>query len=350
MSTRNDTRTATRILLYVEQDYSFAILRPLQDEARARGITVRWMVLPPADPGLLTGDETRVADAADAVNYCPDLVFAPGDRVPGFIPGLKVQVFHGLNEDKRGNRYPERGLFDLYCTEGPQRTRDLTETLQGSQRYRVVETGWVKLDALLQAKDSAARPAYERPQVLFASTFTPKLSGATALLPEIERLAATGEWQWLITLHPKSDPAIIRSYQALAGPHLQYFGTEHVIDLQHRADVMVSDNSSVLQEFMLLGKPVATYRNRDPHPAMIDFSVPAELEPSVRAALTPDPDRQAELARYAESITPWLDGRSAGRILDAAITMLDEGWQNQKPANLLRNWRMRQQHRYYKFY
>ena len=307
------------------------------------------MVLPPADPALLQPDEERLSDAAAAVAYAPDIVFAPGDRVPGFLPGLKVQVFHGLNEDKRGNRYPERGLFDLYCTEGPQRTRDLTEALQGRERYRVVETGWVKLDNLLAPRESS--PAgHNRPQVLFASTFTPKLSGAADLLPEIRRLAATAEWQWLVTLHPKTDPAISAAYRALEGEHLSYFGTEHVVDLLHRADVMVGDNSSVLQEFMLLGKPVATYRNRDPHPGMVDFTVADELESAVRRALTPDAARQAALQEYGPSVTPWLDGRSAGRIMDAATGMLTEGWQDRKPANLVRNWRMRRQHNYFRFW
>ena len=63
-------------------------------------------------------DFQALADISAAIDYKPDVVIAPGDRVPGFITGLKVQVFHGLNEDKRGNIYPERGLFDLYCTEG----------------------------------------------------------------------------------------------------------------------------------------------------------------------------------------------------------------------------------------
>ncbi len=65
--------------------------------------------------------------------------------MPGFIPGLKVQVFHGLNEDKRGIDYRERGLFDLYCTEGPIRTAMLkpfekTRVLPDT-RNRLAETG-----------------------------------------------------------------------------------------------------------------------------------------------------------------------------------------------------------------
>mgnify|MGYP001816381732 CR=1 FL=1 len=105
-----------RFLFYLEQDYSFAVLRPLQDAAHKRGHQVRWLLVENASKELLEAGDMAVPDIAAAVNYNPEVVFAPGDQMPGFIPGLKVQVFHGLNEDKRGIDYRERGLFDLYCT------------------------------------------------------------------------------------------------------------------------------------------------------------------------------------------------------------------------------------------
>ena len=111
-----------RLLFYVEQDYSFDILRPLQDEAQRRGHEVRWLVFGDASASLLRPGEIAVPDAAAAVRYAPHAVFAPGDRAPSFIPGLKVEVFHGINEDKRGDPIPERGLFDLYCTQSPSQT------------------------------------------------------------------------------------------------------------------------------------------------------------------------------------------------------------------------------------
>ena len=170
-----------RCLLYVERDYSFEILRPLQMEARRRGYDVRWFLGPDASSGILQDGETRTETVAEAVAYVPHAVFAPGDRVPSFIPGLKVGVFHGLDESKRGAPYPERGLFDLYCTEGPSRTADL-ETLARKRGYFVVrETGWLKLDAILNTPSD--RTDYGRPQILYASTFTPRLSSAKALLP-----------------------------------------------------------------------------------------------------------------------------------------------------------------------
>lgn len=337
-----------RLLFYVEQDYSFDILRPLQDEARRRGHDVGWLVFGDASASLLRPGEKAVRNAAAAASYRPHAVFAPGDRVPAFIPGLKVQVFHGLNEDKRGDPIPERGLFDLYCTQSPSQTAMLQPLALQRGYFRVQETGWLKLDSIFNYP--ADTTAHDRPQVLLASTFTPSLSGAEALYAEIARLSQSPEWQWLITLHPKMAPATITRYQALASGNLEFHGTDKVIELLHRADVMVSDNSSVLQEFLLLGKPVVSYRNRNPGPFLIDIQAPDQLHDAIASALHPDAKLQQAIDAYGPAITPWRDGRSANRIMDAVEEMLANSWQDKKPMNLLRNLKMRRQLNYYRFW
>jgi hypothetical protein len=334
-----------RFLFYVEQDYSFAVLRPLQSAAVKRGYQVRWLLVGNASKNLLEPGEVDAGDIDAAIEYDPQVVFAPGDQVPGFIPGLKVQVFHGLNEDKRGNIYPERGLFDLFCTEGPIRTAML-KPHEKRGYFRIRETGWIKLDSLLQ--QPAEKTQYERPQVLFGSTFTPRLSGAEALYPEIRRLSQNSQWQWLVTLHPKMATETVAKYRALEGPNLSYFDTGSVIDLLHRADVIVSDNSSILQEFLLLKKPVVTYRNRDPQSCMINITEAGQLEEAIREALNPRENLLRAIEAYGPSMTPFLDGRSSDRVLDAVEEMLRSGWKDTKPANLWRNYRMRQRLKYRK--
>lgn len=347
-TTDRQSGNTKRLLFYVEQDYSFDILRPLQAEARRRGHEVRWLVFGDASASLLRPGEITVANAAEVVGYTPDAVFAPGDRVPAFIPGLKVQVFHGLNEDKRGNRYHERGLFDLYCTQGPGMTAMLEPLARLHGYFSVRETGWLKLDTLFNFPET--QTTRNRPQILLASTFTPSLSGAEALYPEITRLSKSPDWHWLITLHPKMAPATVARYRDLAGDNLEFHGTDKVIELLHRADVMVSDNSSILQEFLLLGKPVVSFRNRSPGPFLIDIQEPGQLQAAIARALGPDAEVQHAIAAYGPAITPWRDGKSAGRIMDAVEDTLASGWRNKKPLNLLRNLKMRRQLDYFKFW
>ena len=333
-------------MFYLEQDYSFAVLRPLQTAALKRGHEVRWLLVENASMSLLEPGDIPVADIASAIEYNPEVVFAPGDQMPGFIPGLKVQVFHGLNEDKRGIDYKERGLFDLYCTEGPIRTAMLKPFEKKNGYFRIQETGWPKLDALL--KDPETKTSYDRPQILFGSTFTPQLSGAEALLPEIKRLSQSGQWQWLITLHPKMASETVARYRSLEGENLSFYGTGSVLELLHRADVIVSDNSSILQEFLLLKKPVVTYKNRDPQECMINITKTGDLEDAIRQALAPGEPLLKAIAAYGPSMTPFLDGASSERVLDAVEEMIQNGWKDTKPANLWRNFKMRQRLQYNK--
>ena len=312
----------------------------MQDAALKRGHEVRWLLVENASPDLLEPGEIPVDDIESAIAYKPEVVFAPGDQMPGFIPGIKVQVFHGLNEDKRGIDYKERGLFDLSCTEGPIRTAMLKPFEKKRGHFRIRETGWPKLDALF--KEPEMRASYDRPQILFGSTFTPHLSGAEALYPEIKRLSQTGQWQWLITLHPKMASKPVARYRSLEGENLSFFGTGSVLDLLHRADVIVSDNSSILQEFLLLKKPVVTYKNRDPQACMINITKAGDLESAINRALTPDKALLKAIKAYGPSMTPFLDGASSERVLDAVEEMIQSNWKDTKPANLWRNYKMRQ--------
>lgn len=322
------------------------MLRPLQDAALKRGHEVRWLLVENASMDLLKPGEQPVPDIASAIAYNPEVVFAPGDQMPGFIPGIKVQVFHGLNEDKRGIDYKERGLFDLYCTEGPIRTAMLRPFEKKRGHFLIRETGWPKLDAILKKPETKNR--HDRPQILFGSTFTPHLSGAEALYPEIKRLSQTGLWQWLVTLHPKMTSDTVARYLSLEGENLSFFGTGSVLDLLHRADVIVSDNSSILQEFLLLKKPVVTYKNRDPQACMINITKTGDLEGAIQRALAPDESLLKAIEAYGPSMTPFLDGASSERVLDAVEEMIQGGWKDTKPANLWRNFKMRQRLQYRK--
>jgi CDP-glycerol glycerophosphotransferase (TagB/SpsB family) len=112
--------------------------------------------------------------------------------------------------------------------------------------------------------------------------------------------------------------------------------------------VIVSDNSSILQEFLLLKKPVVTYRNRAPQACMINITKPGDLEDGVRRALAPDETLLKAIEAYGPTMTPFLDGRSSDRVLDAVEEMIQSGWKDTKPANLWRNFRMRQRLNYKK--
>ena len=107
-----------RYLLYIGQNYSFEILRPLQQELRNLNIEVVWFVSGnEVDMSLFQSDEKVFTLLADILKYNPTVTLVPGNEVLYFLPGIKVQVFHGL-ESKKKRRILLKGFYDLYCTCG----------------------------------------------------------------------------------------------------------------------------------------------------------------------------------------------------------------------------------------
>ncbi|MGL5905888.1 MAG: CDP-glycerol--glycerophosphate glycerophosphotransferase, partial [Shewanella sp.] len=142
--------------MYIAQNYSYAILRPLQQVIRDRGDEVCWFLEgKEVDPQFLKADEQRLPtiDAVKAWN--PDAVFVPGNVVPNFVPGVKVGVFHGFNAGKinrkgREDHFEIRDCFDLYCTQGPTTTLPFQALAKKIGTFTVAETGWPALDPLFK--------------------------------------------------------------------------------------------------------------------------------------------------------------------------------------------------------
>lgn len=339
-----------RYLLFVTELYALPILRPLEAAIRAAGDEVAWFV-PGAFAEWMRADERCLADVAAARAWQPAAVLAASNWVPHHVPGAKVQVFHGFNVEKRSDargHFRIRGLFDLYCTQGPATTEPFRALAREHRHFAVVETGWPKLDPLFAPDDGVAaalRPADGRAVVLYATTFTESLTSAPHLYDAVARHVAAGDRYWLLTLHPKSDPALVERYRALAGPNARFIETTDLVPAMRAADVLVSDTTSVVSEFVVQRKPVVTLRNRAPKPHMIDIASPHELDAALARAFAPTTELRVALAAYAEAIHPSRDGRASERVLAATTDLLDGrlGPLSTKPLNLWRKWQIRRQ-------
>lgn len=328
-----------RYLFFVSELYALAILRPLQAAIRARGDEVAWFLERASIKRFLRADEVQLATVRQVRDWAPRAVFVPGNWVPDFFPGLKVEIFHGFNVSKRSDtrgHFRLRGWFDLYCTQGPATTEPFKALAAEHGYFRVVETGWPKLDPLfggVYAQEAAAGAAH-RPTIMFASTFTERITCARIVRDTIAELAQRGEWQWLVTLHPKMAPDIVASYRALEGPNLSFVETDDILQLYARADVLLSDTSSVVPEFLTQHKPVVTFRNRRPGPHLIDIQQTEEVEPALRRALDPSQELKQAIAAYVASIHPYTDGRSSERVLAATDEAIAAGRAGLKPKPL----------------
>ena len=339
-----------KYLFYVSQNYSFAILRPLQAEILRRGDIVNWFLHgSDINADYIKDGELVLSNINDVMAYKPDAVFVPGNVVPSFISGLKVAVFHGFNVEKRsGSRghFNIRGCFDLYCTQGPNTTETFKSLADKHQYFNVEETGWPAIDTLYSGEHSEN----ERPTVLLCSTFSPNLSCAEHIFNKVKSLSELGRWQWLVQFHPKMDAKVVEKYKSIQSDNLTFIETDNVIPLLQRADVMVSDTSSIITMFLLLEKPVVTFKNANPKAHNLDINDVEILESSIEAALKRPAELMHNITEFVNQTHPYKDGKSAERVINATEQMLagKNIPKKSKPFNLVRNFKMRKNLNYWK--
>lgn len=339
-------------LFYITQNYSFAILRPLQNAIKARGDTVSWFLFgKDIKESYLRKDETRLSSVKQVKDYSPDAIFVTGNVVPDFFPGIKVTVFHGFDARKRANddHFFIRDYFDLYCTQGADTTYKYQKLAEKHGNFRVVETGWTKLDPLFDSNTETT--VNKKPVVLYSSTFTKKLTSAPCLLKTIEEASKTGKYRWLITFHPKMDPSIVRNYKNIQNENLTFIETDNVIPLLLEADVMLCDTSSILQEFLILNKPVVTFNNRLPDECMINVTSAEGILPALETALSRPADLMKKIQLYSDQLHPYRDGKSSDRVLDAVEWFINEGHKGLKrrSLDLIRKIKIRKKFNYFWF-
>jgi len=161
---------------------------------------------------------------------------------------------------------------------------------------------------------------------MVASTFTRSLSAAPALLSVLPELIARGDRYWLLTLHPKCPPPLFDAYRALAGAHARFLESPDVVDMLRAADVLVCDTSSVIEECVLLDKPVVTLRTRRPQPYLLDVQAPEQVDAAIDAALARPPAQMQAAREYGARIHPSRDGHAAQRVVAATERLLEGGF------------------------
>ncbi len=92
-----------RYLFFINHLYAYSILRPLQKAIWQRGDEVAWFVQG-TDDKYLNDNEKQLFTVDEVKGYDPIAVYVPGNWVPDFFPGVKVEIFHGLANDETGKK------------------------------------------------------------------------------------------------------------------------------------------------------------------------------------------------------------------------------------------------------
>jgi len=345
-----------KFLLYISYDYGFPIVRPLQEEILKRGYQVAWFVEVEESKKKIQPTENLLNTVEDVLNYKADVNLVACNEVPHFFPGIKVQVFHGIDFDKRGTgnkgHFNIRGFFDLYCTRGPASSVRFKELEKKLKHFKVVQTGWSKLDPLFPIQNKIN----EKPVIFIASTFTKSMSLAhnKDVFVEIKRLIKQNKWNWLITLHPKMDEKIVEMFRSLEiEANVKYIPALDNFKILKEADVMFSDTSSILIEFIVQKKPVVTFNNKNPKKHIINITEATDIEKSIEFALKRPKDLMAKIDEYINYIHPYSDGQSSKRVIDAVKLFLNNNELENlksKPINLIRKFKIRKKLKYFNLF
>jgi len=339
-----------KFLIYISQSYSIPIGRPLQDEIRRRGFQVRWFCDEKETKKYLSTNETLLDSIEDVLNYHPDVVLVSTNVVPNFFSGIKVQIFHGFSIGKRNaakGHFNIRGFFDLYCTQGESTTKPFLTLQKKHQYFQVIETGWSKVDPLFPLKYLDKQNII--PTIMISSTFTTRLSLAKnpEIVKEIERLSKLGKYKFISVLHPKMEQKIVEKFKSFNNKNFTFYDTTDLIPLFKKADVMLSDTTSAITEFMLQQKPVVTINNNQPQPYMINISQAKEIEGALDLALSKPKDIMEELKNFIQITHPYNDGKSSQRIIDACLDFLENHNIKRKPLNFIRKFKIRKKLGYF---
>jgi len=343
-------------LFFVSLTYSFSILRPLQDEIWRRGDDVAWFIEDSCE-SWLTENEKQLKTIQEVIDYNPIAVFAPGNFVYDFFPGVKVAVFHGYAMKKRiekiDDHFTIRGWYDIYCTQGESTTPYFKELEKKYGFFKVYETGWCKVDPFFD-KAASHTDQRENPTVLYSPTFTKGISSAPFLWETIKQLVETKPWNWIITFHPKlDDPELIQKYKALADTHdnVVFYRSNDGLNTFRKTDVMLCDSSSIIVEYMFLNKPVVTFRNTHPGNHLLDVINENEIGDAIEKALTRPKELMDNIYTYTMHHEPHRDGKNSARVLDAVDDFIEnyKGKIKSKPLNLIRKIKQRLKLMYYRW-
>lgn len=314
-----------KCVLFCQNNYAFGILEPIKTYLVDNGHEYIWYVNPKIIQDYPYKNEPYTTSIGELITYQSDAIFVPGNEVPHYLRGVKVQVFHGLAGEKKGH-FRIRHYFDLYLTQGPFFTKRFMEFKNKYKDFEVIETGWPKLDiygtekAKYEAEKQLLLEQNNASKVLlYAPTFSPKLTSAPHLVDQIKSLAKNHpDYLILLKFHPLMAENWLDVYRKLAQetPNIIFETEKNIIKFLLMADIMISDTSSVIYEFLLLDKPVITFKNISENIVWENSFDYKQLENLVVSNLTEDTFSKTRKEIY-NNYHPYNDGKSAERMVKA---------------------------------
>lgn len=316
-----------KIVLFCENKYAIDILHPLQVEADKEGNNdVLWYVHQKKIAEFPLKDEVKWTNSIQEIyDFGPEAVFVPGNIVPYYLPGVKIQVFHGYAAEKK-DHWVIRRYFDTYFTQGPFFTRGFERLAKKYKDFEVLETGWPRQDWIynnLHTYDAERQRLLKESGrskiVLYAPTFSPSLTSLPYMQQALQQLVKERDVLLLLKFHPLTKQEIMDEYRELANKTdgMLWIDDYTVTKYMLMSDAMISDTSSTIYEFLLLDKPVITLRAAAKDLYWRNMQEPDELCTAYDEVMNDDSWR-VKRQWIIQNYDPYLDGQVAHRMLEGA--------------------------------
>lgn len=341
-----------RILLFCENRYAIDILNPLQEYVTDNNLPheVMWYIHKPKISTFEYASKVRWTNSIqEAYDFSPEAVFVPGNIVPYYLPGVKIQVFHGYAAEKK-DHWIIRRYFDTYFTQGPYFTSHFKALSEEYGDFEVVETGWPKQDWIkrnLHTYDAECQRLLDstgrKSIILYAPTFSPKLTSLPleGMKERLGELAERNDALVVMKFHPLTRKEWADEYRAWAESKDNVIFVnqgENITKYQLMSDVLISDTSSTVYEFLLLSRPVITVRTIAKDIYWENTATPDGLEEAYRRAMN-DPEAIARRQWIVDNYDPYLDGHVCERMLNAAADYIRRhGVPSKRRLNLWRKY------------
>jgi CDP-glycerol glycerophosphotransferase (TagB/SpsB family) len=137
---------------------------------------------------------------------------------------------------------------------------------------------------------------------------------------------------------------IIASYRELCGDFCEVVEDLNILPYLQAADILITDTSSVAYEFMLLDRPIITYRATARLDKGIDIQSPSQLTDAIQRSLASQNEFSSARQSYLAEIHPYNDGKSSRRVVAAIEEVLEQNLVQhlrRKPLNLNRRVKIR---------
>lgn len=338
--------------MFCENRYAIDILNPLQEYVTDNNLPheVMWYIHKPKISTFEYASKVRWTNSIqEAYDFSPEAVFVPGNIVPYYLPGVKIQVFHGYAAEKK-DHWIIRRYFDTYFTQGPYFTRHFKALSEEYGDFEVVETGWPKQDWIkrnLHTYDAERQRLLDstgrKSIILYAPTFSPKLTSLPleGMKERLGELAEHNDALVVMKFHPLTRKEWADEYRAWAESKDNVIFVnqgENITKYQLMSDVLISDTSSTVYEFLLLSRPVITVRTIAKDIYWENTATPDGLEEAYRRAMN-DPEAIARRQWIVDNYDPYLDGHVCERMLNAAADYIRRhGVPNKRRLNLWRKY------------